>query len=236
MVVSLGFWFLLAASPPVTLPPPIPLPASISPTRTAPATAGPHILYLNFNGASLTGSASCSDATINCSFIVKGTVNMPAFSGSATDRANIIAKVVEYYSPFNVEVTVARPPSGPYSMVMVGGHAADVGIVGMNAAGVAPLDCQDRLSQSDIAFACSEEVANAVLAVAVTIAEESAHGYGLGHTNEMADIMYPVLSGMETGFLDKNMSIIDASSCGSPMQNSKAQLLQTVGPAETGPD
>src|SRR5215471_18480979 len=133
MAVSLGFWLLFAVSPVVTLPPPIPEPVSASSQRTAAATTDPHLLYLNFDGATLTRSPSCSDAISNCSFIISAgmtSVNFPAFSGSGQARADIIAKVVEFYAPFNVEVTIARPPSGPYSMVMVGGRAATIGLTG----------------------------------------------------------------------------------------------------------
>jgi hypothetical protein len=234
------------------LPDPLPLPPELHAKRAqlAPSsTTDPHILYLNFDGGPLRGSNSCSDATQNCTFIVRSgsTVNFPAFSGSAATRDMIIAMVRSFYSMFNVDVVTTRPTTGGYSMTMIGGHASSVGLSGSGAAGVAPLDCGDE-NESDISFAFAEEVANDIHTVAVTVAQESAHGFGLGHTSDVTDIMYPALSGRESAFQDKEMRIYDiggggSSDCsGTGMQNSYRLLLSTVGmhgsvtPDTTPPD
>jgi MYXO-CTERM domain-containing protein len=175
-------------------------------------------------------------------------VNFPAFSGSAATRDMIIAQVRAYYSMFNVDIVTTRPTSGGYSMTMIGGRASSVGLSGTGAAGVAPLDCGDT-NESDISFAFADEMfGNDVHTVSVTVAQESAHGFGLGHTSDVTDIMYPALSGRESAFQDKEMMIYDiggggSSDCsGTGMQNSYRLLLSTVGmhgsatPDTTPPD
>jgi hypothetical protein len=204
----------------------------------------PKILFLNFDGGTL-HSGSCNNSANNCSWLISGslgTVQFPAFSGSETAKQAILLQVRRYYAPFNIAVVSARPGSGVYSMTMVGGHASDIGMAeptGSYIGGVAPLDCGNQ-EDDDISFAFSASLLNGVHDVAVTAAQESSHGFGLGHTDDQTDIMYPLLSGRETAFLDKEMHIYDAgaasSSCdGTGMQNSYQALLATLG-ANTGPD
>src|SRR5262249_8514629 len=69
--------------------------------------------------------------------------------------------------------------------------------------------------------------------VAVTAAQEAAHAYGLGHTQDQMDIMYPVLVGNEVGFLNRDMLMPnDGSDCsGTGKQNSYQLLMMNVGPS-----
>jgi hypothetical protein len=233
----------LVASQPVTpfLPPPRVPPAGIE-NQNLPLPPGalavdpPHILFLNFGGQMLHGG-NCNSSQTNCSFIVTGsTYNFPAYTG--TNIAQIVQTVQGFYMPFNVQIVTSRPASGNYSMTMVGPGSAITGTPG--AAGVAPLDCGDA-NQNDVSYAFTD-VVSSVHEIAVTIAQESAHGFGLGHTNDPTDIQYPALSGRETAFQNKNMMIYDigggSSDCtGTGMQNSYQLLLNNVGPsAPLGPD
>ncbi len=242
MVVTLVL-ALLTAPPSRTpyFPPPIPMPPQ--PPVETPLLAGqPNILYLNFDGAQMRSTGSCDNAPANCSYIA-GNVSYPAFNGSAFQKMEIIRLVTLYYQPFNIQIVTQRPASGNYSMVMIGGTS----LVGQGAAGVAPLDCGDT-NPNNVSFAFSEEVNNQPYDVATTIAQESAHAYGLGHTDNPQDLMYPALSGQEMSFLDLNMRICDIvsgwpqqcgtqSDCtGTGRQNSHQLLLANVGPGDTGPD
>src|SRR5205823_12916210 len=135
--------------------------------------------------------------------------------------------------PFRVEVTDTPPADGPYTMVMVGGNATIIGQPS-GVAGLAPLDCGDQ-NDSDIAFAFTDLFAtDDVHNLAVTIAQESAHSFGLGHTGDPTDLMYPAVSGREAAFQDHQMKIYDlgstSTSCdGTGVQNSYQLMMINEG-------
>jgi hypothetical protein len=193
------------------------------------------VLYLNFDGGPVQ-SGNCSDARTNCSNIVMGNnVHLPAFSRSAEDKQRVIDLVRAYYEPFNIQVVTQRPTGGEYAMVMVGGVATDVGLDDNRIGGIAPLDC-GNMNANDITFAFSAAsfYNNDMVALAATLAQESAHAYGLGHTNDTADIMYPYVNDDTEGFVNRTMRIYDAtggnSDCsGTGLQNSYQMMIQNVG-------
>jgi hypothetical protein len=219
------------------------------------------VLYLNFDGAMLT-KGNCSSAQTNCTFLIStATCNFPAYTNNFR-KPMIVSLLQQFYAPFNVQIVTTRPTSGAYSMVMIGAGASCVGMPG--AAGIGPLDCGDT-RDSDItlsftdAFDTNPNTMAAVHAIATTAAQESAHAYGLGHTSNPQDVMFPFLCNTETGFLNENMFICDytasfppcpqapmQSQCGPPptsdctgtgQQNSYQFLLNDMGPnPNMGPD
>jgi hypothetical protein len=241
--------FVLLAPQPATayFPPPIPLPQDLRDQlqreqRSRPtASGGGHLLYINFDGATLTHGSSCSDATTGCTFIAMvSPYNFPAYGGTADEKQQILNRLTTYFADFDVQIVTTRPTTNTYSMTMVGpGSGILGGAGGGQAAGVAPLDCND-LDPNDISFAFTDVVGDAdTYAIAVIIAQESAHGYGLGHTRNMQDIMYPMLNHMELGFANSTSPIYDigglSSDCtGTGQQNSYQLLMQNVGAG--GPD
>ena len=240
--------FALVASQPADLylPPPIPIPQEVRDAiarerRSRPAApSGGHILYVNFDGATLHGG-NCTNATTNCTFIDSvGTYNYPPYPGTQTQKDAILQRLAGYYADFDVQLVTTRPASGDYSMTMVGPGSAVCGAsCSGGAAGVAPLDCSDT-NPDDISFAFTDVIGTSdTYAIAVTIAQESAHGYGLGHTHNAQDIMYPALNHQETGFANSTSQIYDlgggSSDCtGTGQQNSYQLLMQNIGAG--GPD
>ncbi|HJZ88952.1 MAG TPA: Ig-like domain-containing protein [Polyangia bacterium] len=230
---------LTAAQPSPYRPTPPRLPPqavdpSQSQTRSPLAPQAPQILYLNFDGAMLTPGAGCSNASINCSFILgAGPVNYPAFGGSMDTKQQVIDLVKTYYAPFNVQIVLTRPAAAPYAMAMVGGGPETIG-GSRGIAGVGPLDC-GNMNPNDISFTFSNVFGNDPHNIAVTIAQESAHAFGLGHTNDRTDIMYPSVSGVESAFQNRQNRIYDlpgsgSSDCGGTgYQNSYQLMLTNVG-------
>jgi hypothetical protein len=223
----------------VPLPPDFRPPPRAAQTRVTNDCPAPTVLYVNFDGGQLHHNSTCSEAAQNCSYIITTraqTITYPAFTGSASDRQQIISLVTRWYAPFNVQVVSSRPADQPYAMAMVGGTADIIGYPrGSNIGGLGPLDC-GNMSPDDISFAFSEADNNEILAVAATIAQETAHSFGLGHTDDPTDIMYPQTSRMENGFHDRVMRIYDlggtSSDCdGTGRQNDVQRLNQNVGPA-----
>lgn len=224
---------------------------------------GHHVIYLDYDGATLTGGYD--NATRNVSSIVysinKSSITVPAFDPSwySTSKsrdqviADITALVRTYYAPFNVDIVTARPTSGDYVMVAVGGLPGLINQPCGQAScvlGLAPLDCQTSSrgiaynSQGDkevvLAFSDAAQYQRGasydmkVQIVAVTIAQESAHAYGLGHVNSSTDIMSPTATGQATGFNNQAVAYADNQNCanGQGTQNSYQLLMQILGPAE----
>ncbi len=197
---------------------------------------GPRVVFLNFESQLLTRSSQDDNATTNVSAIVQQTMTIPAFSTSVLrstsglSRSQIISTVKSQmqsmHSAFDMTFTTTRPSSGSYTMVMFGGTCGSV--VGQSGcAGIALGDCGDFLP-SNIVFVFPSGLR--VGDLSTTAAQEMAHGYGLGHTNDQTDIMYPsIQSYIPTSYGAGN--IPDGSGCGgASYQDSHATLLAVIGP------
>ena len=228
--------FAVAAEPWFPQPPRLPAQA-ISAGPRAPGTT--RVLYLNFSGATVyNDQTGCSDAIRGCSFIIgkTGNVSYPPFRGTPTQRQLIVDLVKAYYEPFDVQIVTQQPASGPYSMNLIGGTPDVIGVAA-GAVGIAPLDCSD-LDDHDLSFTFPEAVANDPLEVAQTISQESAHAYGLGHTNDKTDVMFPYVQKDSNGFQNFLMLVPDNTDCtGTGHQNSYQLLMNNVGasPPDTEP-
>jgi hypothetical protein len=211
------------------------LPGS-SRAQPPPPSAAPRTVYLNFSDGTenLTFGAE-DDATAN----ISGTgvaAPYPAFSWpgintGAVSRAELVRRVVrrvhDIFLPYNVLITTTRPPAGPYVMVMIGGHPRDIG-VNLMVAGLAFMDCRNEVA-SDLVFAFPEMLRGSEHGLVTTIAQEAAHAFGLEHTSNRADIMYPTVAPEQASFPDEQSPILDQRICGNSTQNSHQRLLSVVG-------
>lgn len=226
-------------------PPPIDgVTGSAPPVRQAslrvPARGG-NVVFLDFDGAEVS-PGTCSDVARACSFIARCDAHVPAFDGDASLRAAVTARVRALFRRYDVEVVAEAPDKAPFVMCIVGGRPSDLCRESEGTAGIAPLDCDNR-NDNDVVFAFSDVIGPDVDALAGTIAQEVAHAYGLGHSDEPADVMFPQLTGGVTGFLDRELGSSDSSFCPDVRrQNSHRLLLEVLGPsprtdpvAATGP-
>ncbi len=202
----------------------------------APARAAvPHVVYLDFSdGSESVTLGATDDATRNLSS-VGGAAPYPAFAwptitAGIETRAAVVERVArrvhELFLPYNVLITVTRPPSGPYTTVMIGGDPRDVGL-DLSFAGVAYMDCRNQ-QDANLVFAFPNNVRGNEHGLVVTIAQEAAHALGLEHTRSARDIMHPVLSPEQASFLDEESAVLDRL-CGPATQNSHLKLLEAVG-------
>jgi hypothetical protein len=103
----------------------------------------------------------------------------------------VVKCVQEVYSPFNVHVTDVRPTSlSVYEQIVVAGQPSDIQVVG--AAGIASLACSPNTR--GMAFALTSEVSGTTVDDRVddlcwTIAQETAHNFGLFHEFAYVDDM-----------------------------------------------
>ncbi len=218
---------------------------------------GSHLIFLNFAGASIVPAPDgyTDDAATNQSWLASTNRTIPAFDASPYSpeytQASAIAYIENqyktYYAAYNVSISTTRPTSGRYTMVMIGGEPTDLngGSTSTSEAGVAPLDC-GNMQESNIAYSFAASLSpgstgfsipDAIKQVADDAAHESGHSFGLEHTQNMADIMYPTLNDSITGFGGSAKLSDGSSSCtkGATTQNTAALLLSNLGAASTMP-
>lgn len=120
----------------------------------APACANGRVIFLNFDGVTLTDAAA-SDATLNRASWMNGvtTATTPPFRAGAGTRLTDITQITDgvrgILSLFPVTVVTTRPAVGPYVMIVFGGTAANVG--SDYGLAVNQLDCDDS-EKSDVAW------------------------------------------------------------------------------------
>ena len=207
-----------------------------------PQAVGLRVVYLNFDGVTLTASTTSDDATQNKSAILSAAIpagqsrTIPPFnvndlaSTSGLTRAQIISRVVsdmyESHAPYNIEFVTERPTSGNYSMVVFGGNCQTVAGQS-NCAGIALLDCNDTMPNNiTFAFPYGLRVAD----LASTASQEEAHAFGLAHTTDTTDIMYPYLRDfVPTEFGSGPVPDGDSTCGGRTYQDSNELMMETIG-------
>jgi hypothetical protein len=206
--------------------------------------ATPSVVYLNFEGGSITYSSNGDDSFYNESFIPGKNVTIPAFNAShwGSNRTSIINTIVadlqQVYAGYNVTFTTTRPSSGNYMMTMIGGSAALIGME-QGVLGVSPMDCSNQWAR-DVNFICTEDIAAYgmnLMALVYTIAHENAHTYGLAHINRTGDIMYWAEDGSGSLTWGAGTTRSGESNCSTNnYQDDKLFLTQNVGGGGSNPE
>jgi len=222
--------------------PQCPGPLCEAPETNEPNAIGLRVVYLNFDGVTLTASNTSDSGPQNTSAIITATTTpgstrfVPPFSPAqlsstqGLDRDQIIQRVTDAlfqtHAAFDVQFTTSRPTEAPYSMVVFGGSCQDV--AGANCAGVALLDCGDQIA-SNVSFVFPPGLR--VDDLATTAAQEAAHAFGLAHTQDQGDIMFPtILQSIPDGFGAGNIPQGDSNCQGGGFQDSFQVMLSTIGP------
>lgn len=168
----------------------------------SPAAQGLRTVYLSFEGVTLTASVTADDARSNTSYVLSEVAEpgerraIPAFDPAdlADDLGASRAEIIQYtvdeldsiFEPYNVEFTTTRPAGGNYHMIVFGGTC--LGVANQVCAGIAPLDCGDDMPRN-IVFVFPPALS--ALELAPTAAQELAHAFGLAHTLDRSDVMFP---------------------------------------------
>ena len=166
--------------------------------------------------------------------------HVPAFDATAFGadaRQTITQAVAAQYAPYDMRVVDQRPAdTEDYVMVIIGGQPTDIGAPDASR-GYAPLDCNDG-DAHDIVFVFSDALAAdfagdaraAQMSVAVVTAQEAAHSFGLVHTDNTSDVMYPYVE-YPTGAQHFASGKVLGMNCGrADFQDSAEMLMQIVGP------
>lgn len=204
-------------------------------------------IYVNFclTETTSTGAPGCrvtrgnsNDSTVNRSTIASG--NLAAFTGSQSTRNAIIQCVRETYAPFGVEIVTTDPSPEPHFEAMAAGLPTQVGFPN-GVAGVAPFTC--GVINNAITFNFLNLFPSDVNEACWTIAQETAHAFGLSHEMLGADPMTYIPSPPVKRFQDQLACIgtqgccqpAGECQCGPTMQNSVQELLDIFGPSTPTP-
>ncbi len=203
------------------------------------------VLYLAMDGVTIEPNCPNGDlanGSLNCSPLVEGETTFPAY-GNGSARAALYQELLDFYDPFNIVVTVNRPPDFlPYTMAVVGGSAGLAG-QGGGVCGIANVQC-DGLKRNHVSLTFPDSCGG----VAEIAAQETSHNWGLEHVDDQSDLMFPFNNGGFKTFVD-NCNAVDHSTGGATtqcgyihevycpagggeQQNSYQELLGVFGPRE----
>jgi hypothetical protein len=167
--------------------------------------------------------------------------------GAAADAewAQVLACVQEVYSDFDITVRDTKPTDSTYHLAVVAGLPSQAGL-GNDILGIAPLagDCSPQDNVISFSFANAHPQGGRVANLCWTVAQESAHAFGLDHEFQFKDgsstcsdpMTYRMDCGGQRFFRNKKATCGEfaarACKCGSS-QNSYAQLLAIFGKGTT---
>ncbi len=152
-----------------------------------------NIIYLNNCAGGCQLSPGQNNAPLDRSSIVNSAVNIPAYTGTAAQWNQIVACVRQTYAPFNVQIVTDRPPAGTnYHMAIVAGRAVNAGQQN-GVLGVSPFSC--GYISNAISFTFANEAPSSILDLCWTVAQETAHSWGLDHKYDNRDPMTYLQSG-----------------------------------------
>ena len=145
------------------------------------------VLWLNFAGATVSKGTDLGQSFLPC----KSQSKIPPAAISFDSQQQIANMVATHFSNAGakVNVTTDQPTSGDYTTIHVGGSYANLGCTSAaSPTGLAPFDAGNA-NPSDIGFVFPQS--NDLAAIARTIAHEAGHTYGLDHSDNKQDLMYP---------------------------------------------
>lgn len=209
-------------------------------------TAG--ILYLAMDGITLRPKCNgfhpqVANAALNCSPLVSKETQFPKPPGGENTKAVVLQKLQNYYEPYNLVITTNRPPDYlPYTMAVIGGTSQNAG-QSNGVCGIANVAC-DGAKRNHVSLSFPDSCVGVTAEVA---AQETAHNWGLEHTDVQQDLMYPFVAG-GSSFRDDCMDISHATGSGvtqctyvhelycpegqGEQQNSHTELLGVFGARE----
>ncbi|MBA3397343.1 MAG: Ig-like domain-containing protein [Deltaproteobacteria bacterium] len=194
-----------------------------------------NVIYLNNckagGGCRINPGGNNSTSLIPTSSIpdVQSTVQPFAYSDAVWQQ--VVACVKQSYAAFAVEVTDVRPTSGNYHMAIVAGVPQDVQMQ-QGVGGVSPFSC--GYIPNAVSFSFANIYGGSVDDICWTVAQETAHSWGLDHKFDNRDPMTYLSSGPSRKVFQNSPGACGEFNarncqCGGSTMNSFAAILQTFG-------
>jgi len=162
---------------------------------------GRHVLFANFEGVDVRpGDTSLENEGIR-DLETGDPIELARYAPNDDEgkRLGNILKIQKllagWYADFNLDVVISRPLNGDYQMTIVGDRESVVGYPG-GVVGISPVDCKNS-NDSNLNYAFSGSLKENPDQTAITIAHENGHAYGLHHTDNNKDIMFPSVTPAE---------------------------------------
>lgn len=204
-----------------------------------------NIIYMNRcdGGCDIIASNSTNDAHANISSIPSSNATIGEFAHPDSFWDELVACVRETYAPYDIEVVTDEPGSfTKHHEAIVAGDPSDLGLSD-DVGGIAVIsgDCSPRNNVISFSFANSYPP-SAVWNLCATIAQESAHSFGLDHVNDCRDPMTYRTGCGQKYFRNELLPCGETSDracrCDGATQNSHARLTNTFGEGmlPAGPD
>jgi hypothetical protein len=214
---------------------PIQLPAPAA-GRAQAAFAGadgpPGIIYLNRCAAGCTITPGDDDSRVNTSSIIDRTIRVSAFDKGDAEWQEVVRCVQRVYQPFNIRVVDQDPGAVPHHEAIVAGEPVESGFP-EEYGGVAPSACTEIPNSITYSFA---NVWYSALDICETVAQETAHAFGLDHAMLCDDPMSYLAPCGPRSFQDEEADCGEKSArdcwCGGTTQNSFRWILDMFGPGD----
>jgi hypothetical protein len=228
LTLATSVLFFVAMAPGARAERPRPTMEWVDPSLIDIAEPGDHtsnIIYLNRCRGGCTVTGGWDDARENRSSIVGGTSVVEEFEHGDTAWDAVVACVALMYEPFDIVITDEDPGNVEHFEAVVAGYPQDIGM-SSGVGGVAPFGCGIINNAMTFSFA---NVYSSTRDICETVAQETAHAFGLDHEFMCEDPM-TYLSGCG----EKTFQDIDAPCgefearecyCGGFTQNSYQRIV-----------
>jgi len=200
--------------------------------------AASNVIYLNNckpNGCQL--SPGNESAATNRSSIIDQTSTVQPFAYSDSTWQQVVECVKKTYAPFGVQIVTDRPASGTYHMAIVAGVPQNVGMQ-QGVGGVSPFTC--GYISGGISFSFANVYGGSVDDICWTVAQETAHSWGLDHKFDNRDPMTYLQSGPSRKTFQNEAGPCGefqarGCSCGGNSMNSFREIMETFGSSTPTP-
>ena len=199
------------------------------------AAVGSNVIYLNNCKAagSCTITPGNENSAMNRSSIPEQVSTVQPFAYSDAVWNQVVQCVRDTYAPFNVQIVTERPTTPGYHMAIVAGRPQDVQMQN-GVGGVSPFSC--GFINGGISYSFANIYGGDVDETCWTVAQETAHSWGLDHKFDNKDPMTYLQSG-PTRKTFQNMAgscgefQARSCQCGGSTMNSYQAILSTFGPS-----
>lgn len=201
----------------------------------APAVPGfSNVIYLNNckpNGCLINPGGNNSTTTPPRSSIPNQQVTVRPFAYSDSTWNQVVDCVKKTYAAFGVTIVDQRPTSGNYHMAIVAGYPQDIGMQ-QGVGGVSPFTC--GYIPNALSFSFANVYGGSVDDICWTVAQETAHSWGLDHKFDNRDPMTYLSGGPSRKTFQNSPGPCGeyqarSCQCGGSQMNSFQEIMQTFG-------